>query len=406
MTGHVRRHGAGWAYVIDVERHPAQRCRSCRRRQWVERGELTTCPKCGGQMEEPRRERRQRWHGGYKTKKAAEKELREALGRQEGGDDPFPASITFRDYVPRWEAHKRASGKVRAITMHRYQQLLDQNVLPHLGGLALQRIRPAHVQVVLDEMAEQGYAPATIRQARAVISSVFSTAVAGGLVRYNPATAAQGPKVERPDLAVPTSAQVAALMEAAEDTPWAVPIVLAAVTGARRSEVLAVEWKAVDLEDGRVRITRNLQRVRGEGLRFFPPKSKRSRRELVLPGFVLPRLRSHRAEQAQRRLLLGEGWQDHDLVCERGDGMPLDPDAFSHAFKRLGRKAGLHPDTRLHDCRHGFATTLLERGVDPAITSAVLGHSSTYFTADVYQHVSNRLAGLAAEAIGEALEGR
>lgn len=65
--------------------------------------------------------------------------------------------------------------------------------------------------------------------------------------------------------------------------------------------------------------------------------------------------------------LIGPGWQDLDLVCERGDGGPLHPDSWTKAFKRLARQAGLPRATRLHDVRHGFATVLLARGVHPAI---------------------------------------
>lgn len=84
---------------------------------------------------------------------------------------------------------------------------------------------------------------------------------------------------------------------------------------------------------------------------------------------------------------------------------PFDPDGFSHACKRLMKAAGLHPATRLHDCRHAYATTLLEQGVDTTVVSAVLGHSTTWFTADTYQHVREGLAEQAASAIERALRG-
>jgi integrase len=61
-------------------------------------------------------------------------------------------------------------------------------------------------------------------------------------------------------------------------------------------------------------------------------------------------------------------------------------DSFTSAFKRLARKAGMHPDTRLHDVRHAVATELGRRGVQPVIVSAVLGQGSPSFTIAVYQH--------------------
>lgn len=65
-------------------------------------------------------------------------------------------------------------------------------------------------------------------------------------------------------------------------------------------------------------------------------------------------------------------------------------------------KAGLKKATRLHDLRHGLATSLLEEGVDVAVVSAVLGHSSPGFTMAVYQHVREGMAEQAADAIERA----
>ena len=120
---------------------------------------------------------------------------------------------------------------------------------------------------------------------------------------------------------------------------------------------------------------------------FTEPKTDRARREITLTQLAVVRLRSWRAEQVARRLRLGAAWADLDLVCDRGDGGPVDPDAFGKAFRRIAKEAGLSPETRLHDLRHAVATTLLDRGVHPAIASAVLGHASTSFTMDTYSHV-------------------
>jgi integrase len=163
----------------------------------------------------------------------------------------------------------------------------------------------------------------------------------------------------------------------------------------------------MDLGVGKLRITRGLQRVPGPNgrsrLEFFDVKTQRSRREIVLPGFAVERLRSHRKEQTRRRLAFGAAWMDLDLVCERGDGRPIDPGDFSQAFKQIGVLAKVHPKMRLHDVRHGVATALLGEGVHPAITSAVLGHSSPAFTMAVYQHVLDGMTAGAAVALEHAL---
>jgi len=260
-------------------------------------------------------------------------------------------------------------------------------------------VRVAHIRRVLDQAAASGLSPRSLQPVRAVLSGVFATAVSWELLESNPVKAVETPTAARPDLEVPSAEQAMSLLAVAQGTPWAIPILLAITSGCRRSEILGLAWSAVDLDRGRISIVRNLQRVRGEGLRFFDPKSARSRRMIVLPPSVVPALRAWRKDQAERRLILGAAWHDLNLVCVRGDGHPLDPDSMSHASKRLMAKAGLDPATMLHDLRHSLATTLLEEGVDITVVSSILGHSSTSFTADIYQHLTEGLSEQAAAAL-------
>jgi integrase len=373
MTGHVRRRGRNsWTFVIDVGRDPETQ------------------------------KRRQQWQSGFATRKAAEEAMRKALGRLDAGDDPIPTKITLSEFTERWLAHLETIGKPRPNSRRRYAELLHQRVVPSIGGMRLERIRPAHVQAVLDSATEAGLSPATVQKVRAAVSSMFNTAVKWALVASNPVRATSTPAIRAPKLITPTAAELRTLADAAVGTAWEIPMLLATTTGARRAEVLGLRWSGIDLERGSVRVEETLQRVDGE-LAFVPPKTDKARREIPLPAFAVERLRTHKAEQARRRLSFGAGWSDLDLVCERGDGGAFDPDAFTHGFVRIAKGVGLE-GVRLHDCRHGLATALAKAGTPAYVTSKVLGHSSVHFTANVYQHadeetVVRALAGLE-EAFG------
>lgn len=82
----------------------------------------------------------------------------------------------------------------------------------------------------------------------------------------------------------------------------------------------------MDFENGRVRVSTTLQKVHGQ-VTFAKPKTDRSRRTVTLPPFTVERLRRHRKEQNERRLLLGAAWTDLDLVVDGGTGEHLDPTA-------------------------------------------------------------------------------
>ena len=229
-------------------------------------------------------------------------------------------------------------------------------------------------------------------------------AVRWQLVTVNPCDAIRPPRPERSRLHVPTPDQVRAVLAASTGTVHEIPLLLAATTGMRRGEVLGLRWSAVDIDASVVGVVATLQKPRGAEASFVAPKTDRSRRTISLPGFVDERLRRHRKEQTERRLLIGEGWIDLDLVCDRGDGQHLDPDGFSHAFERFVDRSGL-PRMRLHDLRHAHATTLLVAGVHPKVVSEALGHSSVAFTMDTYQHVLPTMGEQVAAAIETALGG-
>jgi len=211
--------------------------------------------------------------------------------------------------------------------------------------------------------------------------------------------------------------QLAALIAASKDTIWEIPVLLATVTGARRSEVLGISWDDVDFTAGTVSVRRGLQRVsraqHGVSATFTPLKTKQSHRMVALPPFALDRLRRHRREQLERRSELASAWRDPVDSLRRTDSgrvhaqrwLPLVPDAFTEAFKRLARQAGLHPATRLHDVRQAVPTELGRRGVHSVIVSAVLGHASPAFTASVYQHAWQEGPHEAAAAMAAALAG-
>jgi integrase len=310
--------------------------------------------------------------------------------------------MVFRDYATRWLEHQQQ--RLRPRTWNNYRQLVRDHLVPVIGDVRVDSLRPGHVELVLNEARASGLSPRTTTMVRAVLSASMRQAVAWGLATSNPTQAVRPPRSERPRLAVPTSEELMRLLAEAKGSQWAAPILLAVATGARRSEVLAIRWSDIDLDRRRLRITRGLQRVDGQ-LVWTDPKTNRARREVGLPAFAVDGLHQWRRTQAARRLALGPAWQDLDLVADRGDGAPVPPDSFSQAFRRLARQAGLPPKSRLHDVRHAVATAMLERGVHPAIASASLGHSSPAFTMSTYQHVIDGMADQAAAALDAALGG-
>lgn len=130
------------------------------------------------------------------------------------------------------------------------------------------------------------------------------------------------------------------------------------------------------------------------------PKTRGGERRIEIDPRVVEALTVHQLRQGIERDelgLAGAGLR----VFTREDGTELLPSTVTHLFLRLGREAGLRP-VRLHDLRHGAASLMLAAGVDVAVVSKVLGHSSVAITADVYSHLLPGV-GRAATAAAAAL---
>jgi integrase len=117
------------------------------------------------------------------------------------------------------------------------------------------------------------------------------------------------------------------------------------------------------------------------------PKTRSSRRNIVIAGFALEVLKQHRIQQEIMRSAAGDAWEDHGYVFCKPTGKHLNPghDVLVQ-LKLILKKAGL-PDIRFHDLRHSVATLLFGQGVHPKVVQEILGHSEISMTMDIYSHM-------------------
>jgi integrase len=158
------------------------------------------------------------------------------------------------------------------------------------------------------------------------------------------------------------------------------------MTGVRRGEALGLRWEDVDFARRRVSIAQTVIPLR-HGIAWGEPKTAKGRRAIAIDPSTVAALRTQRTRQLEERLLLGHGYEDHDLVFARADGRPLNPEHGTRVFSKLVRESGLKTIT-LHDLRHTHATLALAQGINTLVVSERLGHSSMAVTAELYQEVT------------------
>ena len=172
----------------------------------------------------------------------------------------------------------------------------------------------------------------------------------------------------------------------------------------RPSESLALKWKDIDLNKGRITINRTLSRVTGKnGWTLESPKTEKSRRTIPISPSIVEDLKEHRAGQAVE-ILREEGYKNLDFVFTANNGEPMSEGNLSRRdFKKVFEKAGLPKNIRFYDLRHTCATLLLAAGENPKIVSERLGHASITLTLDTYSHVLPDMQKTAADKLEEML---
>lgn len=318
------------------------------------------------------------------SRRDADKALTKLLRELDDGTAARSGADTFGSYLTgRWLPHMRS--RVTPSTWRRYEELVRLHLISRCGRVRLDKLRPHHLQSALDGMLADGAAAASVVKVHRVASQALRHAVRWQLLAVSPAVGVSPPRPARRTLRIPDSSETKRILAAAEG-PCRIALQIAATTGMRRGEVLALRWSDIEVDVLRVR----------QG------KTPRARRTISLPASTVAALKRHRVEQAERRLLCGEAWQETELVVDRGDGAAVHPDVMTRAFEKAAKAAELQ-GIRLHDLRHAFASTLLAAGVNVKVVSEALGHASTSFTMDVYAHVLPTMGEQVATAIEAAL---
>lgn len=310
------------------------------------------------------------------TRVQAEARLRELISEttveRRVGED-----LTVAEVARRYRAAAERKGRKRS-TLQDLESHARVHLAPFFGDKGVSRITPEDVQDFVWALEAKDLAPKTVRNLVGTLSALFNFAM---LPRNRWATGnpCDGVDVETPEKEVDvrflTLDELDALVAHARPKDPRQPVDfqpldrvlyrVAAMTGLRQGELLALRWMDVDWLAGRVRVRQNYTRRA-----YGSPKSKRSVRSVPV------------ADEVARAL---EGWSkvsrftgDNDLVF--GNPVTGEPLSASKVTKRMQAAlgdAGLQ-DRRyvFHDLRHTFGTRMAAAGAPLVSIKAWMGHES------------------------------
>jgi integrase len=334
-------------------------------------------------------------------------------------------SATVGQLLDKWLEVGESSQRPR--TVYENRRKINARIRPVLGAIRLDKLEPDILDAAYRRWLAEGLSPATVHKYHSILSAACRQAVKWGWIDRAPTARATPPSPGRKEMVVPTPEQLTALVKAAEasDPVLGSAVALAALTGCRRGELVALRFSDVDLAAGRVKIARSLTVTAGE--HHEGPTKTHAVRDLALDPVcveVLKRRWAYMADLSARAEspLVADPYV---LSYNANGGIPANPDTLTHGFAKLcvqmerpalerlreakpkATRSDLAPGERwpfrFHDLRHFSVTTLIAAGVDVRTVAERHGHARATMTLDRYAHALPERDREAAGVLGRAL---
>lgn len=302
---------------------------------------------------------------------------------------------TFETLVRRWA--KDNPTNIRAATMRTYEANLTNHVLPTLGRVRLHDLRKTDfAQLRLHHEQQKKLSASTINQCLAACRTACKYAVEGlGWLDTNPAAVARSRMAKKTPEATDPKDLLVVLehIDGKEKAALKTMVVMAALTGARVSELCGLQWSDVEVAvDKQGAVTGGGVKIAWMVDRYGTRQETKTHTSRFVPlgadavGWLL-RWREMQLATAREKTgvpvrSVKPGW-----FVWPSDGSfdaPSHVGGWSHLLKKECDAAGLPGKVKLHGLRHLAATEMVNQGHAPTAVSGVLGHARTSMTLDVY----------------------
>lgn len=278
-----------------------------------------------------------------------------------------------------------------------YETAIQRILIPKLGHLHLDEIKPFHVQELINFLATpsgrvdkkgEKLAPATIRRYLTILQSIMTMAWKQEYIQSNPADTRklEISKIVTPEVEAFTNEEIAEILKMAQLEPIHIHAVIATAiyTGARRGEIAGLKWDDIDFEKRTMYIRRSVVKLVGREPEIKLPKTISSIRQMAIPQALCDVLQELKKEQDRKKALLGEKWHEEGFLFTDWCGHVMHPHTPTKQFDKFLKKYGFR-HLKFHGLRHSSATYLLSNGCDIKTVSKRLGHTSID-TTNIYVH--------------------
>lgn len=303
----------------------------------------------------------------------------------EEGKITLTGTMTVKDWA--YLCIEQYKTNIQNVTKDGYLSKINNWILPSIGHMKLNKVKPLHCQAIMNSMA--GYASDTQKKVNQLLVFIFEKALQNNMVRFNPALYLTIPPGTKENRRAITNEERNAILIVADSNPKHLYFLFMLLCGCRPSEMAGIE--------GRDFITINNQAI----LHIRGTKTKNANRKVPLPDYI------------QKRLIKVEPFE---RLFKNESGMNLTRGNRQTLWKHFKRDLNIHlgckvyrnqvlppfrvaPDLVPYCLRHTYCTDLCIKGIDIRTAQYLMGHADIKLTANIYTHIDDSIVLKAAEMI-------
>ncbi|MFI3169676.1 MAG: site-specific integrase [Faecalibacterium sp.] len=313
--------------------------------------------------------------------------------------DNFNEDTTLGEWLVFWlETYVLPTAKPSGY--EHYYDNCHKHIIPVIGDVPLGNLTPSILQRFFNEKARTGnlrtggpLSTKSLRNMRAVLDVALKIATALEYMPSNPVplTAIKSVRSRRVEIMTNTMQNKLEQHLFRNYSNKNVGILFALYTGMRLGEICALKFKNYDEHTKMLHVDTTVKRLPTHSqnpadpktqLVFNDVKTTSSERDLYMPPVLQSVIQKQKVIFAKN---FGRKATGEDFIIFSRVGTVMEPDNLSHHFSATLKKLDMD-HVKFHAIRHTFATGAIEKGIDVATVSGLLGHADVTTTTHYYVH--------------------
>lgn len=243
--------------------------------------------------------------------------------------------IILKNYLKRW-LKEICKDKLAARTYNDYAGVINNHIIPYMGNLKLQDIKPHHIIKYQNDKLNSGklkgpggLSKRTVQNHHRILSKALSDAIIPyRLLENNPCRDVKAPSPKKTEINPFSDKEIKLMLDSINEFHLYSIVFLDLYTGMRRGELAALKFNDINFSNQEIYIQRSVQEIRGEGLNYKETKNDSSKRNIYIDDDtmkVINKLKEHNKKIKH----------ENNLVFTFPDGQKIRPNYITKKFKKI-----------------------------------------------------------------------